>query len=147
MKTRLAFLALLLAPLFALQGCLVVPKRRMVDVDHSVVTTASGVTYQDRLVGTGELTPSSGMNVTIDYLCTLEDQTEVDSTYARGQAVTFVFGEAWLPGIEAGLVDMRVGGRRQITLPPDLAYGEAGVEGLIPANSPLFFELELVALD
>lgn len=143
MTARFALLVLLLA----CQSCLVVPKQRMVDVEHPIVTTPNGVTYQDQLVGTGELTPEPGMNVTIDYVCTLEDATEIDSTYARGQAVTFVFGEAWLPGLNDGLTGMRVGGRRILTLPPSQAYGEAGVEGLIPASSKLLFELELVALE
>jgi len=143
MITRLALLALLLA----CQSCLVVPKQRMVDVEHPVVTTPNGVPYQDRLVGTGELVPQLGMSVTIDYVCTLEDETEVDSTYARGQAVTFIFGEAWLPGLNDGVTSMRVGGRRSVTLPPEQAYGEAGVEGLIPPGAMLSFELELVALE
>ncbi len=131
----------------ALQSCLVIPKERMVDVDHAVVTTESGVIYQNVLTGTGELTPEPGMSATIDYVCTLEDETEVDSTYSRGQAVTFTVGEAWLPGIDHGLAGMRVGGRRQVTVPPDLAYGEAGVEGLIPPNANLLFLIELLALE
>jgi len=143
MITRLALLTLLLA----CQSCLDVPKHRMVDVEHPVTTTPSGVSFQDRLVGTGELTPQPGMLVTIDYVCTLEDETEVDSTYARGQVVTFVFGEAWLPGLNDGVNSMRVGGRRSITLPPEQAYGETGVEGLIPPGAKLLFELELVALE
>ena len=137
----------IIALCFALQSCLVIPTERMVDVDHAVVKTESGVTYQEHLAGTGKLTPEQGMTVTIDYTCQLEDGTEVDSTYSRGQAVVYVYGEAWLAGIDDGLVGMRVGGRRKVTLPSEHAYGENGVEGLIPPNSALIFKIELIALE
>ena len=143
MTVRLVTLALLLS----LQSCLVIPNKRMVDVDHSIVVTESGVAYEDRLVGTGDPTPEPGMQVTIDYVCTLEDGSEIDSTYSRGQAKTYSYGESWPAGIDLGLVGMRVGGRRRLIIPSAHAYGEEGVPGLIPPDSTLFFEIELVGLE
>ena len=139
--------ALVLLAALAAPSCLTIPKERMVDVEHPLVTTESGVRYQDRLTGTGELTPIPGMSVTIDYVCTLEDGSEVDSTYARGRSVTFTHGEAWIPGIDRGTEGMRVGGKRLVIVPPELAYGELGVAGLIPADAELHFEIELLALE
>ena len=132
--------------LFALPSCLTI-RERMVDVDHPVITAESGVTYQDLLVGTGELVPEDGMTATIDYVCTLEDETLIDSTHERGQPVRFLVGEAWLPGIDDGISNMRVGGKRHVVLPPEQAYGSEGVPGLVPPDASLHFELELVSLE
>ena len=140
MSTRLLLLCLIsLTP-----GCLTIGKR-MVDVERPLVTTENGVVYEDLLPGLGEV-PTLGSRVTLDYTCWLEDETEVDSTYSRGQAVEFEYGKAWLPGINEGLAGMRAGGTRRMTIPADLAYGPDGVEGLVPPNSPLVFEIELVSV-
>lgn len=141
----LRLLALCLC-LLTLNSCLSI-RERMVDVDHPVVTTESGVVYQDVLVGTGELVPEPGMEATIDYVCSLEDKSQIDSTHERGQPMIFIVGEAWLPGIDHGITNMRVGGRRRVTVPPSQAYGEEGVPNLVPPNSNLVFELELLSLE
>lgn len=133
------FSILLLTP-----SCLTI-SQRMVDVDRPLVTTDSGVVYEDLLPGLGD-SPEHGRPLVIDYVCTLEDGTFVDSTYQRGQAVEFVFGEAWLPGLDEGLEGMRTGGKRRMTLPADVAYGPDGVEGLVPPGAPLVFEVELVSV-
>ena len=125
-----------------LAGCL---RQRMVDVDRPIVTTESGVSYEELLVGDGEV-PELGQRLGIDYICTLPDGTEIDSTRSRGQRYEFVFGEAFPKGIDDGIQGMHVGGRRRIVIPPAMAYGEEGVEGLIPPGTDLVFELELVEI-
>ncbi|HRV80093.1 MAG TPA: FKBP-type peptidyl-prolyl cis-trans isomerase, partial [Planctomycetota bacterium] len=102
-----------------------------------------GVQYQDVLQGLGpEVTPTS--EVTLDYRVTLSDQTVVDSTYDRGQALTFPMGSAPILGWEETLLGMRAGGRRVAEIPPALGYGEEGIEGLVPPNASLLCEFEML---
>ncbi len=117
-----------------------------VDVDHPVATDPHGIQVQDLLTGLGpEVTPSS--EVTLDYQVSLESGDLVDSSYDRGLPITFRMGEAPILGWEYALLGMKPGGRRRATLPPYQAYGEQGVEGLIPpmANLICLFELLEVA--
>ena len=99
-----------------------------------------GMTIEDVKVGTGEEAKAHD-TVTIHYRGTLQDGTEFDSSYARGQPATFPLDNL-IKGWQEGIPGMKVGGKRRLTIPPDLAYGQRRMPG-IPPGSTLNFEIEL----
>ncbi len=108
------------------------------------ITTASGLQYIDSVVGDGKLVEAGDM-VVVNYEGFLEDGTMFDSSIERGQPFSFQVGLGnVIPGWDEGLVGMNVGGERKLTIPPDLAYGEAGAGGVIPPDATLVFNVELV---
>ena len=99
---------------------------------------------EDERVGAGA-EAKSGMTVSVNYIGTLTDGTKFDSSYDRGTPLGFPLGQHLvIPGWEQGLIGMRVGGKRKLTIPPSLAYGATG-KGTIPPNATLIFEVELLA--
>jgi peptidylprolyl isomerase len=109
------------------------------------VKTPSGLRYVDEVVGTGE-SPRTGQNVTVHYTGTLANGTKFESSVDRGQPFTFRIGTAVvIKGWDEGIITMKVGGKRKLIIPPDLAYGAAGRPG-IPPNATLTFEIELLSL-
>ena len=121
------------------------PARRAVHVDAPAVRTTSGVTYEELFAGSGA-TAVPGDTVLADYVVRLEDGTIVDSTLDRGVPVAIVLGEAFVRGLDDGLVGMRAGGRRRVQVPPDLAYGDEGVPGLVPPRATLSIEVHAIEL-
>lgn len=108
------------------------------------VTTDSGLKYADLEVGDGP-TPESGQTVLVHYTGWLEDGTKFDSSLDRGQPFSFVLGEGRvIRGWDEGVATMKVGGKRQLVIPPELAYGERGAGGVIPSDATLIFEVELL---
>jgi peptidylprolyl isomerase len=106
-------------------------------------TTESGLNYFDFEVGDGP-SPEAGQVVAVHYTGWLEDGTRFDSSLSRGQPIEFLIGTGQvIPGWDEGVGTMKVGGKRQLVIPPELAYGEAG-RGPIPPNAVLIFEVELV---
>ena len=100
---------------------------------------------QDLVVGTGA-TAATGDTVTVNYVGTLTNGTKFDSSYDRGQPFTFRLGAGQvIAGWDQGVVGMRVGGKRRLTIPPSLGYG-GQANGPIPANSTLIFEIELLSI-
>jgi FKBP-type peptidyl-prolyl cis-trans isomerase len=112
----------------------------------ATATTASGVKVEDLVVGTGA-TAEKGKTVSVHYTGWLIDKSKADhfdSSYDHGQPYQFVLGTgAVIKGWDEGLVGMKVGGKRMLTIPPDLAYGPTG-SGPIPPNATLVFETELM---
>jgi peptidylprolyl isomerase len=107
------------------------------------VTTDSGLQYTDLVEGTGA-SPQKGQKVTVHYTGTLEDGTKFDSSRDRGQPFSFTIGVGQvIKGWDEGVSSMKVGGRRQLTIPPELGYGSRGI-GPIPPNSTLLFDVELL---
>ncbi|MDX1436400.1 MAG: FKBP-type peptidyl-prolyl cis-trans isomerase, partial [Anaerolineales bacterium] len=107
-------------------------------------TTESGLQFEELRTGTGEPV-KLGDAVSVHYSGYLEDGTEFDSSLSRGQPFSFVVGYGFvIPGWDEGVQGMQAGGLRRLTIPPDLAYGEAGAGDLIPPNSTLVFEVELL---
>jgi FKBP-type peptidyl-prolyl cis-trans isomerase len=93
--------------------------------------------------GTGSVA-TPGAKIKVHYTGTLTDGTTFDSSYDRGEPIEFVLGSGQvIPGWEQGIEGMRVGEKRELTIPPNLAYGDRQV-GPIPPNSTLNFEVELV---
>jgi peptidylprolyl isomerase len=110
------------------------------------VTTESGLIYTDEVVGDGKLVEAGDM-VVVDYEGFLEDGTKFDSSVERGQTFSFQVGLGnVIPGWDEGLIGMRVGGMRKLTIPPALAYGEAGAGELIPPNATLSFDVTVVGV-
>ncbi len=108
-----------------------------------VRVTESGLHYVDEVVGTGD-SPKKGQTVTVHYTGTLTDGTKFDSSRDRGQPFEFKIGVGQvIKGWDEGVGTMKVGGRRQLTIPPDLGYGARGI-GPIPPNSTLLFDVELL---
>lgn len=108
------------------------------------IETNSGLTYTDVECGTGA-EATAGTAVTVHYTGTLEDGTEFDSSRGRGEPFTFDLGTGGvIQGWEQGIPGMKVGGIRELTIPPELAYGAAGAPPAIPPNATLIFEVELL---
>ena len=114
------------------------------ECDTSEVTTDSGLVIQDIECGTGE-EAQTGQAVTVHYDGTLEDGTKFDSSRDRGQPFSFPLGAGQvIQGWDEGVVGMKPGGIRKLTIPADLAYGAAGRPPVIPPNATLIFEIELI---
>jgi peptidylprolyl isomerase len=111
------------------------------------ITTPSGLKYVDLNVGTGA-TPKQGQTVSVQYTGTLENGTKFDSSRDRGVPFKFPLGTGQvIKGWDEGLSTMKVGGRRQLIIPPDLGYGASGAGGVIPPNATLIFDVELVGVE
>jgi peptidylprolyl isomerase len=118
------------------------------EVDEAdYVTTDTGLKYYDLEVGDGPV-PETGQQVTVHYTGWLVDGTQFDSSLDRGQPFAFVLGAGRvIRGWDEGVASMNVGGRRQLVIPPELAYGERGAGGVIPPGATLIFEVELLAVE
>jgi FKBP-type peptidyl-prolyl cis-trans isomerase len=100
---------------------------------------------EDLVVGTGA-TAALGNTVTVNYTGMFTNGTVFDSSIGRAP-IQFPLGAgAVIPGFEQGIVGMKVGGKRRITIPPSLAYGSAGRPPTIPGNSTLVFDVDLVSI-
>jgi peptidylprolyl isomerase len=98
---------------------------------------------EDIKVGSGKEV-RGGDYITIHYVGTLEDGTQFDSSYDRGEPFKTRIGVGEvIEGWDMGVVGMKVGGKRKLTIPAPLAYGDKSV-GIIPPNSTLIFEVELL---
>ena len=117
---------------------------RMTEVDEADYTeTDSGLKYYDIVEGDGPM-PEEGQIVIVDYTGWLEDGTKFDSSIDRGQPFTFPIGTgSVIAGWDEGVATMKVGGKRQLVIPADLAYGDSG-SGIIPPGATLIFDVELL---
>jgi peptidylprolyl isomerase len=106
--------------------------------------TPEGLYYYDLAEGTGEAA-ERGDRVRIHYNGFFPDGTLFDSSQARGEPIQFVLGmREVIRGWELGVPGMKHGGRRLLVIPPDLGYGSRGLSGVVPGNSTLVFEVQLL---
>ncbi|HEY7238344.1 MAG TPA: FKBP-type peptidyl-prolyl cis-trans isomerase [Burkholderiales bacterium] len=99
---------------------------------------------EDLVVGSGA-TAKAGQDVVVHYVGWLSDGTQFDSSRARRDPLDFALGAGdVIKGWDEGLPGMKVGGKRRLTIPPELAYGDQGLAGIIPPRATLVFEVELL---
>jgi FKBP-type peptidyl-prolyl cis-trans isomerase len=109
-----------------------------------LITTASGLQYEDTTVGTGP-EAAKGKSVEVHYTGTLADGTKFDSSLDRRQPFAFKLGAGQvIKGWDEGVAGMKVGGTRKLVIPSDLAYGPRGHPGVIPPNAQLTFVVQLL---
>jgi FKBP-type peptidyl-prolyl cis-trans isomerase FkpA len=115
-----------------------------------MITTATGLQYDDTVVGDGEQA-SKGQSVTVHYTGWLyndgEQGDKFDSSKDRNVPFVFTLGAGMvIRGWDEGVAGMKVGGARTLIIPADLGYGARGAGGVIPGNATLKFDVELLAL-
>jgi len=109
-------------------------------------TSITELKIEDLVVGDGP-EAKAGDTIRVHYTGWLEDDTKFDSSLDRGEPIEFVLGKGTvIAGWDQGLLGMKVGGKRRLTIPPDLAYGASGAGDIIPANAALIFEVELLEI-
>ena len=114
--------------------------------ESAYTTTGSGLQYSDLLVGSGE-TAAKGQSATVHYTGWLTNGKQFDSSVKRNKPFTFPVGRRKvIKGWDEGVVGMKVGGKRQLKVPPDLGYGLRGSPPAIPKDATLVFEVELLSV-
>ena len=111
-----------------------------------VKTTPSGLKYEVMKSGTGTIHPKASDTVTVHYHGTLLDGTVFDSSVERGQPASFPLNQV-IPGLTEGVQLMKQGDKFKFTIPANLAYGANSPSPLIPPNSTLVFEVELLKIN
>src|SRR5688572_10418123 len=112
--------------------------------DSKTVKTPSGLEYEDQQVGTGA-SPQAGQTAVVHYTGWLTNGKKFDSSRDRGEPFSFAVGRGRvIQGWDEGVLSMRVGGKRKLTIPASLGYGARGAGGVIPPNASLVFEVELL---
>ena len=114
---------------------------RKIEVQDLAVHAASGLNYVDLVAGTGE-SVGDAASVTLHYVGQLENGKRFTDTRDLGAPVQVPL-HGLISGLQEGIQGMKVGGRRRMVIPPQLAYGEAGVNDSIPGNATLVFEVEI----
>ena len=112
----------------------------------AATTTASGLMIEELVPGDGA-TARSGDEVTVHYTGWLTNGRKFDSSLDRRDPFRFALGRgSVIAGWDEGVEGMRVGGKRKLTIPPQLGYGPYGAGGVIPPDATLVFEVELLAV-
>lgn len=116
-------------------------------VEGEPTKTATGLQYWEIKAGTGD-TAVAGKRVSVHYTGWLANGKKFDSSVDRGQPFAFSLGAGEvIPGWDQGVAGMKVGGKRQLRIPPELGYGAQGTGGgLIPPNATLIFDVELLGI-
>ena len=123
------------------------PAETAEEATAGMITTDSGLQYEDLVVGDGA-EAVVGKTVYVHYTGWLEDGTKFDSSLDHGDKFDFPLGGGRvIPGWDEGVQGMKVGGKRKLVIPSDLAYGAAGAGGVIPPNATLTFEIELFEVE
>ena len=105
---------------------------------------SNGLIIEDTVVGEGA-EAVKGKHVSVHYTGTLTNGSKFDSSLDRNRPFSFVLGGGQvIKGWDEGFAGMRIGGKRRLTIPPEMGYGARGFPPVIPANSTLIFEVELL---
>jgi FKBP-type peptidyl-prolyl cis-trans isomerase FkpA len=108
------------------------------------VSVPSSLIKEDLVIGTGEIA-ALGNDVLVHYVGRMANGVQFDSSLARRDPLDFSLGAGdVIRGWDEGIQGMKVGGKRRLTIPPELAYGEHGCGGVIPPQATLVFEVELL---
>jgi len=147
MKRKYVGFFVLFALLTAVCGWAQTDNSSPTKVEGKGKSTSSGLQYWDLKQGTGA-TASTGKTVSVHYTGWLaKDGKKFDSSVDRGQPFMFQLGAGQvIKGWDEGVSGMKVGGKRQLRIPPDLGYGARGAQGAIPPNATLIFDVELLAV-
>ena len=114
--------------------------------ESKVVTTDSGLKYEDLKEGTGDAAKKDD-TVEVHYTGWLKDGTKFDSSKDRDEPFKFKLGAGKvIKGWDEGVVGIKVGGKRKLIIPPELGYGKRGAGNVIPPNAELTFEVELLKI-
>lgn len=133
-------------PLLALAALALVFANGSAQEKGKIVKTESGLKYEELKEGTGA-TAKKGDKVDVHYTGWLTDGKKFDSSVDRGQPFSFTLGAGMvIKGWDEGVQGIKVGGKRKLYIPADLAYGKKGAGGVIPPDAELIFEVELLKI-
>ncbi len=126
------------------------PATKEATKEKKMEKTASGLQYEDTVVGTGA-SPKTGQTCVMHYTGWLWENgakgRKFDSSVDRGRPFEFQIGRGMvIKGWDEGVATMKVGGKRTLLIPPDLGYGSRGAGGVIPPNATLVFDVELLGI-
>jgi FKBP-type peptidyl-prolyl cis-trans isomerase len=148
-KLIVIVIVLVAGVLAVIAGC---GKAKKADTSHPTQvsgapqTTASGLQYWDIATGSGD-TAVAGSQVTVNYTGWLTTGEKFDSSVDRGEPFSFPLGAGQvIRGWDEGVAGMKVGGKRQLRIPPELGYGARGAGGVIPPGATLIFDVELLGV-
>ncbi|KXX74436.1 hypothetical protein MMYC01_207923 [Madurella mycetomatis] len=111
------------------------------------IPQVKGLTIEVQAEGTGDIETKRGDSIDVHYRGTLTNGNKFDASYDRGKPLNFTVGEGQvIKGWDEGLLGMKVGEKRKLIIPPELAYGSRGAGNVIPPNATLIFETELVSI-
>jgi len=145
MKTRVWMVHVALLLCFS-SGSIAADNKETKKMAEQTVTTESGLTYLDMTVGTGRIA-ELGDTASVHYTGWLADGKKFDSSVDRKEPFSFRLGTGQvIKGWDEGVMGMKIGGKRKLTIPPQLGYGARGAGGVIPPNATLTFDVELLDL-
>ena len=131
-------------------------QQRLLVINEKFLTSCPGIfaagdvtdtPFKQIIIAAGE-GAKAGDKVTVNYVGTLENGTKFDSSIDRGTPFVFTLGQnSVIQGWELGVLGMKVGEKRKLTIPPELAYGSQGAGGVIPPNATLNFEIDMLGIN
>jgi len=144
---RISIAALLAVAFSLLTSACADPKNgKAAEAEAQETVTPTGLRYVDLKVGEGP-EARAGKLVEVHYTGWLENGTKFDSSLDRNEPFSFGLGEGnVIKGWDEGVAGMKVGGKRKLTIPPNLGYGDQGAGGVIPPGATLIFEVELLGV-